>query len=46
MKEIEYRKWLKNLGYSKKMESDLVSSLKRLETKLCIYDIDEDYQYD
>lgn len=46
MKELEYRQWLRNLGISKKMESDFVSRLKRLETKLCIYDIDEEYQYD
>ena len=46
MKELEYRKWLKNSGYSKKMESDLVSRIKRLETRLSIYDIDEEYQHD
>ena len=46
MKELEYRKWLKTSGVSRKMESDFVSRVKRLETKLCIYDIDEEYQYD
>ena len=46
MKELEYRRWLNKSGVSKKMESDFVSRLKRIETKLGIYDIDEEYKFD
>ncbi len=46
MKELDFRKWLSEKGVSKKMQSDFVSRLKRLETKLEIYDIDEEYNKD
>ena len=40
MKELDFRKWLNLNGVSKKMQSDFVSRLKRLETKLEIFDSD------
>lgn len=46
MKELEFRKWLYENEVSKKMQSDFVSRLKRLETKLEIFDLDEEYKYD
>ena len=46
MKELDFRKWLNETGVSKKMQSDFVSRLKRLETKLEIFDIDEEYKSD
>ena len=46
MKELDFRKWLNLNGVSKKMQSDFVSRLKRLETKLEIFDIDEEYKKD
>lgn len=46
MKELDFRKWLNVNGVSKKMQSDFVSRLKRLETKLEIFDIDEEYKKD
>jgi len=46
MKEIEFRNWLSNNGISKKMQSDFVSRLKRLETSLEFFDIDEEFKFD
>ena len=46
MKELDFRKWLNENGVSKKMQSDFVSRLKRLEIKLEIFDIDEEYKSD
>ena len=46
MKELDFRKWLNETGVSKKMQSDFVSRLKRLETKLEIFDLDEEYKLD
>ncbi|MCI6954187.1 MAG: hypothetical protein SOU88_08315 [Candidatus Treponema excrementipullorum] len=46
MKEIEFRDWLLNQGVSKKMQSDFVSRLKRLETNLDFFDIDEEVKFD
>lgn len=46
MKELDFRKWLNENGVSKKMQSDFVSRLKRLEIKLEIFDIDDEYKSD
>lgn len=46
MQELEFRKWLNENGISKKMQSDYISRLKRLETKLEFFDIDEEYKTD
>ncbi len=46
MQEIEFRNWLINTGLNKKLASDNVSRLKRLENELDSCDIDEEYQRD
>ena len=46
MKELYFRKWLNENDEKKKMQSDFVSRLKRLEIKLEIFDIDEEYKSD
>lgn len=46
MQEIEFRKWLADNNVSKKMQSDFVSRIKRIEKCLEIFDIDEEYKKD
>ncbi len=46
MQEIEFRKWLADNNVSKKMQSDFVSRIKRIEKGLEIFDIDEEYKKD
>ena len=46
MNEIEFRKWLSQKGTTKKVQSDFVSRLKRLERELNQCDIDEQYRID
>lgn len=46
MNEIEFRQWLSNNNVSKKMQSDLVSRLKRFEKAIENCDIDEQYRSD
>lgn len=46
MKEIEFRKWLADNNVSKKMQSDFVSRIKRIEKGLEIFDVDEEYKKD
>lgn len=46
MQEIEFRKWLTDNDVSKKMQSDFVSRIKRIEKSLEIFDIDEEYKKD
>lgn len=46
MQEIEFRKWLSDNKVSKKMQSDFVSRIKRIEKGLEIFDIDEEYKKD
>ena len=46
MKEIEFRQWLSNNDISKKMQSDVVSRLKRFERAIEGCDIDEEYHND
>ena len=46
LQEIEFRNWLINTGLNKKLASDNVSRLKRLENELDSCDIDEEYQRD
>lgn len=46
MNEIEFRQWLSKNKISKKMQSDLVSRLKRLEKAIEYCDIDEEYRSD
>ncbi|MFI3211731.1 MAG: hypothetical protein R3Y24_00135 [Eubacteriales bacterium] len=46
MNEIDFRQWLNDCGYSKKVESDTVSRLKRLERESEIVDIDDEFDKD
>lgn len=46
MNEIPFRNWLSSNGVNKKVISDIVSRLKRLERELCPLDIDEQYRND
>ncbi len=46
MREIEFRQWLSKNNISKKMQSDLVSRLKRFEKAIENCDIDEQYRSD
>lgn len=46
MNEVEFRNWLSKKGYSKKVQSDLVSRIKRIERELNQCDIDEQYRID
>lgn len=46
MNEVEFKNWLSNNQVSKKMQSDLVSRLKRIEREINDCDIDEQYRSD
>lgn len=46
MNEVEFKNWLSNNQVSKKMQSDLVSRLKRIEREISDCDIDEQYRSD
>lgn len=46
MNEVEFKNWLSNNHVSKKMQSDLVSRLKRIEREINDCDIDEQYRSD
>lgn len=46
MNEIEFRHWLSKNNVSKKVQSDLVSRLKRFERAIGNCDIDEQYRKD
>lgn len=46
MNELEFRKWLNDNGTSKKMQSDLVSRIKRIEKEINHCDIDSEYHND
>lgn len=46
MNEIEFRHWLSKNNVSKKVQSDLVSRLKRFERAIENCDIDEQYRKD
>jgi len=46
MDELNFRLWLKNNSYSKKVESDVVSRLKKLERELHYIDIEKEYSKD
>lgn len=44
MNELEFRQWLNNKQVSKKMQSDFVSRIKRVERSIENCDIDEQYR--
>ncbi len=46
MNEVEFRNWLSKRAISKKMQSDLVSRIKRIEREINHCDIDEQYRSD
>lgn len=46
MDEIGFRNWLTQNGFSKKLLSDNISRLRRLEKELNLCDIDEEYRRD
>ena len=46
MDEINFRKWLQKNNYSKKMQSDFVSRIKRIEKEIDHCDIDSEYRND
>ena len=46
MDDINFRKWLKDNGISKKMQSDIVSRIRKLERALGNCDVDEQYRHD
>ena len=43
MNELEFRQWLSNSDVPKKVQSDIVSRLKRLERINGYFDLDEVY---
>ena len=46
MNEVEFRNWLSNNGIDKKVQSDYISRIKRIERELNHCDIDEQYRND
>lgn len=46
MNEVEFRKWLDDKGKKKKVISDTISRLKRIERELDHCDLDELYRND
>lgn len=46
MNEVEFKNWLSKKGINKKVQSDIISRLKRIEKELNRCDIDEQYRSD
>ena len=46
MNEVEFRNWLEKKGTKKKVQSDTISRLKRVEKEINRCDIDEQYRND
>lgn len=46
MNEVEFRNWLEKNGMKKKVQSDTMSRLKRIEKEINRCDIDEQYRND
>lgn len=46
MNEVEFRNWLSQKGINKKVQSDSISRIKRIERELNHCDIDEHYRSD
>ncbi len=46
MNEVEFRNWLSKNDINKKMQSDFISRLKRIEREINHCDIDEQYRSD
>jgi hypothetical protein len=46
MNEVNFKLWLNDRGYSKKLQSDIVSRLKKIEREFGFIDIDDEYSND
>lgn len=46
MNELEFRKWMNEKGIKKKMQSDFISRIKKIEHEIENCDIDEQYRRD
>ena len=46
MNEIEFKNWLSKKNMNKKVQSDIVSRLRRIEKEIYHCDIDEEYRND
>ncbi len=46
MNEVNFKHWLNDRGYSKKVQSDIVSRLKKIEREFGFIDIDDEYAND
>lgn len=46
MNEVEFKNWLSNREIDKKVQSDYISRIKRIERELNQCDIDEQYRTD
>lgn len=46
MNEVEFKNWLSQKGINKKVQSDYISRLKRIERELNHCDIDKQYHND
>lgn len=46
MNEVDFRNWMTNKGINKKVQSDCISRLKRVEKEINLCDIDEHYRKD
>ena len=44
MNEIDFKIWLSNNNFNKKMQSDIISRIKRIEREMSYCDIDEQYR--
>lgn len=46
MNELDFRTWLSHQGVNKKVASDMVSRIKRIERETKCYDIDVEFRKD
>lgn len=46
MNEVEFRNWLSKNDVNKKIQSDIISRIKRIEREINQCDIDEQYRID
>ncbi|MEA5093019.1 hypothetical protein SDC9_22335 [bioreactor metagenome] len=46
MNEVDFRNWMTSKGINKKVQSDCISRLKRVEKEINRCDIDEQYRND
>ena len=46
MREVEFKNWMASIDIDHKVQSDIISRIKRIERELDHMDIDEEYQKD